>query len=144
MDTKELLKLIEAVKDSDFSEFILEEQDLKLTLRRSGSEQSPPPAVTSNPPGPRAPVSQPREKGLVEVLAPMVGTFYRAPSPEAKPFVSPGTRVQAGDTLCILEAMKLMNEIVAEISGEVVAIAAENGQLVEYGQVLLTICPQQP
>ncbi len=80
----------------------------------------------------------------MEVTAPMVGTFYRAPAPGAEPFVQAGSRVKPGDTLCILEAMKLMNEIEAEIEGEVVDVVAENGQLVEFGQVLMTLRPCKP
>ncbi|MBE3573118.1 MAG: acetyl-CoA carboxylase biotin carboxyl carrier protein, partial [Moorella humiferrea] len=76
---------------------------------------------------------------IVEVKAPMVGTFYRAPSPDAPPFVEEGTRVKQGQTLCIIEAMKLMNELAAETSGRVIKILAENGQPVEYGQVLFLI-----
>lgn len=78
---------------------------------------------------------------LIEVTAPMVGTFYRAPSPGAEPFVSVGDRIEVGQTLCIIEAMKLMNEIQAEVSGRVVAVTAEDGQPVEYGQTLFLVEP---
>ncbi|RMG44300.1 MAG: acetyl-CoA carboxylase biotin carboxyl carrier protein, partial [Acidobacteria bacterium] len=79
------------------------------------------------------------EAEIHEQKAPMVGTFYRAPSPEAKPFVSVGDHVEAGQTLCIIEAMKLMNEIEAEVSGTIVDIPVENAQPVEYGEVLFRI-----
>jgi oxaloacetate decarboxylase alpha subunit len=76
---------------------------------------------------------------LHDLTSPMVGTFYRAPAPDAKPFVEVGDRVKVGQTVCIVEAMKLMNEIVADVEGVVEAVAAENGQPVEYGQVLFQI-----
>ncbi|MBE3583754.1 MAG: acetyl-CoA carboxylase biotin carboxyl carrier protein [Limnochordaceae bacterium] len=82
------------------------------------------------------------EPQQVPVVAPMVGTFYRGPSPDAPPFVEVGSRVTAGQTLCIIEAMKLMNEITAEVAGRVVAILAEDGEPVEYGQTLLLIEPE--
>jgi len=79
--------------------------------------------------------------GLVDVISPMVGTFYRAPSPDADPYVEVGDRVRVGQTLCILEAMKLMNELEAEQSGTIKEIAVENAEPVEYGQVLFRILP---
>ncbi|MTI95087.1 MAG: acetyl-CoA carboxylase biotin carboxyl carrier protein [Firmicutes bacterium] len=152
MKIDELVKLIEAVRTSNYDEFTLETGDVKLTLRRGGkvevasapvSAPAPAPETPSSNPAPAtpAPVEQPREEGLIEVTAPMVGTFYRAPAPDADPFVEPGTVVKPGDTLCILEAMKLMNEIQAETGGEVVEVAVENGELVEFGQLLFTLRP---
>jgi len=154
---EELVKLVEAIKASDFDEFTLEAQDVKLTLRRGGQVMTavqPAPVtpeltqsvpVKTEPAAAPAPAPEPAgEEGLVDVLAPMVGTFYQAPAPGAEPFVKPGARVKPGDTLCILEAMKLMNEIEAEIEGEVVAVAVNNGDLVEYGQVLMTLRPARP
>ncbi len=150
MKLNELLKLIDTVKDSDFSEFHFQTQDIQLTLRR-GTETAREPLTTYQktetlPPSPPVQQAQTqdsptREEGLIEVTAPMVGTFYRAPSPDAEPFVKPGDVVESGDTLCILEAMKLMNEIEAETDGEVVTVAVENGQLVEFGQLLITLRP---
>ncbi|MGB9792083.1 MAG: acetyl-CoA carboxylase biotin carboxyl carrier protein [Thermacetogeniaceae bacterium] len=84
-----------------------------------------------------------KKANLVEVVAPMVGTFYRAPAPDAPPFVEVGSKVKKGDTLCIIEAMKLMNEIEAECDGEIVEILVENGEPVEYGQVLFLIAPEE-
>jgi acetyl-CoA carboxylase biotin carboxyl carrier protein len=78
---------------------------------------------------------------LVEVAAPMVGTFYQAPAPDAPPYVEPGTRVKPGDTLCIIEAMKLMNELESEVSGTIVEVCVENAQPVEFGQVLFRVDP---
>jgi oxaloacetate decarboxylase alpha subunit len=80
---------------------------------------------------------------LIEVTAPMVGTFYRAPAPDAPPFVEVGSSVKEGDTLCIIEAMKLMNEIETECEGEIVEILVDNAEPVEYGQVLLLIAPKE-
>lgn len=152
MKIEELIKLIEAAKASEFAEFILEAQDVKLTLRRGGGPQvvAQPASVASqaaseapgSQPQPAAPTSEPvRDENLVDVLAPMVGTFYQAPAPGAEPFVCPGSQVKSGDTLCILEAMKLMNEIEAEIEGEVVEVAVQNGDLVEFGQILMMLRP---
>lgn len=136
MKIEDLLKLVDAIKASDFSEFILEAADVKMTLRRE--DKNPIPEL------PEAAVPPPvKEEGLVEVLAPLVGTFYQAPSPGAEPFVQPGSIVKPGDTLCILEAMKLMNEIEAEIQGRVVEIAVKDGELVEYGQVIMTLSPEE-
>lgn len=147
MKIEELVKLIEAAKASEFDEFILEAQDVKLTLRRGGQPQviTQPVSVVATDSASVAPSAQPqpteppRDEDLVDVLAPMVGTFYQAPAPGAEPFVRRGSQVKCGDTLCILEAMKLMNEIEAEIEGEVVEVAVQNGDLVEFGQVLMTL-----
>ncbi len=83
----------------------------------------------------------PLDKKWVDVISPMVGTFYRAPAPDEPPFVSVGDRITVGQTVCIIEAMKLMNEIEAEVSGQVMEISIQNGQPVEYGQVLMRINP---
>jgi acetyl-CoA carboxylase biotin carboxyl carrier protein len=88
-----------------------------------------------------APAAPPAAGNLVEVKSPMVGTFYRSPAPEAPSYVEVGSRVAKGQTLCILEAMKLMNELPAEVSGTVREVCAENGEPVEYGQVLFRIDP---
>ena len=101
---------------------------------------SPPAAAPQAPASPVA-ETQSSDSGLVEQASPMVGTFYRAPSPEAGPFVNVGDRVSSGQTLCIIEAMKLMNEIEAETSGTVVEILPENAQPVEYGELLFRIKP---
>jgi acetyl-CoA carboxylase biotin carboxyl carrier protein len=98
------------------------------------AEQAPrPPAERSAPPSSRE---------LLEVTSPMVGTFYRAPAPDAPAYVEVGKRVSPGDTLCIIEAMKLMNELVCEVSGTVTEVCVENAQPVEYGQVLFRVDPR--
>jgi acetyl-CoA carboxylase biotin carboxyl carrier protein len=89
--------------------------------------------------GPPAPAAPPAAKNLHEIKSPIVGTFYRAPSPDAAPFVQIGTSVQSGTTLCIVEAMKLMNEIESDVSGTIVKIMVENGQPVEYDQTLFLV-----
>lgn len=146
MEIEELIKLIGAVKASEFDEFILEAQDVKLTLRRGGQPkviQSAPAVEQVNTTSDltQTPAQLAQDEGLIDVLAPMVGTFYQASAPGAEPFVRPGTKIKPGDTLCILEAMKLMNEIEAEIEGEVVGVAVKNGDLVEFGQALMTLRP---
>jgi acetyl-CoA carboxylase biotin carboxyl carrier protein len=82
-----------------------------------------------------------KDDGLQEITSPMVGTFYRAPAPDAPPYVDVGSKVSKGQTLCILEAMKLMNELEAEVSGEIREILVENAEPVEYGQVLFRVAP---
>ena len=100
-----------------------------MEITDSGRASSPPPAATAT------------RSDLLEITAPMVGTFYRAPAPGEPPFVEVGNRIEAGQTVCILEAMKLMNELEAELSGEVVEILVDNGTPVEFGQVLMRVRP---
>lgn len=143
MDLKDITQLIKALEETGITELNLESEGVKIMIRRGsdrGGSTGPAPVVQVTPNDePRArgdiPPVQPAED-IIEVRAPMVGTFYRAPAPDAPPFVEVGTRVKPGQTLCIIEAMKLMNELTAETAGQVVRILAENGQPVEYGQVL--------
>lgn len=143
MDLKDITQLIKALEETGITELNLESEGVKIIIRRGsdrGGSTGPAPVVQVTPNDePRArgdiPPVQPAED-IIEVRAPMVGTFYRAPAPDAPPFVEVGTRVKPGQTLCIIEAMKLMNELAAETAGQVVRILAENGQPVEYGQVL--------
>jgi acetyl-CoA carboxylase biotin carboxyl carrier protein len=103
--------------------------------------QQPAPAE----PAPRPPAERsapPSSRELIEVTSPMVGTFYRAPAPDAPAYVEVGKRVSPGDTLCIIEAMKLMNELVCEVSGTITEVCVENAQPVEYGQVLFRVDPR--
>ena len=147
LDHNQLKDLLTLLGGSDIQEFILEGKDFRLELRRYRSDQPEaapaaapvaPPAV--NPPAPRT-SAPPGRSDLIEVRAPMVGTFYRAPAPEEPAFVEVGDRVQVGQTLCILEAMKLMNEIEADVSGEVVEVLVENGTPVEFDQPLIRLKP---
>lgn len=147
LNHSQLKDLLTLLGGSDIQEFILEGKDFRLELRRYHSNQpaavaAPAPTApsTASPPAPRT-SAPPGRSDLIEVHAPMVGTFYRAPAPEEPPFVEVGDRVQVGQTLCILEAMKLMNEIEAEVSGEVVEVLVENGTPVEFDQPLICLKP---
>jgi acetyl-CoA carboxylase biotin carboxyl carrier protein len=102
---------------------------------------APPPTATAAPATEAAPAPSPPKSGLVDVKSPMVGTFYRAPAPDAPPYVEPGTAVSKGQTLCILEAMKLMNELESEVDGIVREVLVEDADPVEFGQVLFRIEP---
>lgn len=147
MDLRKLKTLIDLVSESGIAELEVTEADGKVRIVKSQAAmmQQAPMMVTAAPvagaqaggPAP-APAAPPAPAGHV-VKSPMVGTFYRSPSPGAKPFIEIGQNVKEGDTLCIIEAMKLLNEIEADASGTVLSILAENGQAVEYGQPLFTI-----
>ena len=160
LDHEELHRLLATLAESDIQEFRLEGEDFCLEIKRNlGSapdlipsqrkniqgEIDPPvpplkieaPAAPSTPP-PSVPGSR---SDLVEVTAPMVGTFYRAPGPDEPPFMEIGSRISVGQAICILEAMKLMNELESEVSGEVVEILVENGTPVEFGQALMRLKP---
>ncbi len=157
MDVKEIRRLLEALAASDVREFSYDTGEYKLNVKRGAEPVTavayapvPPPQAAAPAPAQAvvdpAPVAapapaQPAGPALVDVLAPIVGTFYAAPSPDAPPFVRVGDRVTAGTVLCIIEAMKLMNEIEAETSGTVREAAVTNGDPVEYGQVLFRIEP---
>jgi acetyl-CoA carboxylase biotin carboxyl carrier protein len=147
-DLKEILRILEA---QDITEFELEQDGVKLRVCRRSSAPAPAPAAgialttlvpTAAPPAalPLPPAAEPAENGTL-VKSPIVGTFYRAADPNSPPFASIGDRVKVGQVLCIIEAMKLMNEIEAEVAGEVVKIHPENGQPVQYGDPLFTVRP---
>ena len=152
MDLRKLKKLIDLVEDSGIAELEVTEGEEKVKIVKGGvvGVAAAPVAVMPAPeriplPAPTAPAAAPAEaaseaaaEGHV-VKAPMVGTFYRSPSPDAKAFVEVGQAVKEGDTICIIEAMKLMNEIEADAGGVVKAILVENGQPVEYGQPLFIL-----
>ena len=151
LDHNQLRDLIALLGESDIQELKLEGDDFRLELRRNLPStqtqvlmQTAPaaiPAPVAAAPS-AAPPAAPAVRGdLVEITAPMVATFYRAPSPGDPPFVELGTRINTGQTVCILEAMKLMNELECEVSGEVVEILVENGTPVEFGQVLMRVKP---
>ncbi len=162
MNQKELKELIEFLIEKDIAEFELERGDVKIRIKRAGEHtvvhaQGEPrfyavPAapgataelgavpVVAAPAPPPAPVP---EEGLHMVKSPIVGTFYEAPSPGAPPFVKPGDPVEVGQVLCIVEAMKLLNEIESDVAGEIVKKLAVNGQPIEYGQELFVIRPKK-
>ena len=146
MDIRKIKKLIELLEQSGIAEIEIHEGEESLRISRYGTPPAlatyaaPPPAVASPPP---ASVADPGgEEALPPghiVRSPMVGTFYRSPSPGSKPFVEQGQSVHVGDTLCIVEAMKILNQIEADKTGIVKAILVENGQPVEYGQPLFVV-----
>jgi len=148
MDLRKLKKLIDLVQESGIAEIEITEGEEKVRIVRGGvvveetaSAARPPvspPAAVASVPAATAEAPPAAVSGHV-VKSPMVGTFYRSPSPDAKPFVQVGDTVKAGQTICIIEAMKLMNEIEADADGVVKAILVENGQPVEYGEALLVI-----
>ncbi|MGH2571332.1 MAG: acetyl-CoA carboxylase biotin carboxyl carrier protein [bacterium] len=153
MDEAKLKRLIRMVEESDIDELEIDRPlgRVRITKRRVVEQPAPAPAAESL----RAPVNATpapastaaedptagREPGLVAVVAPMVGTFYSAPAPGAKPYVSEGERVAVGQVVCIVEAMKLMNEVQSEVAGTVRRVMAESGQAVEYGQELFLVAP---
>ena len=146
MDLRKLKKLIDLVQESGIAELEITEGEEKVKIVKGGVVVSAPaaalPPVAEVKPAPAAAAPGPEPEAAQEghvVKAPMVGTFYRTPSPDAKPFVEVGQAVKEGDTICIIEAMKLMNEIEADASGTVKAILVENGQPVEYGQPLFIL-----
>ncbi|HEX8924987.1 MAG TPA: acetyl-CoA carboxylase biotin carboxyl carrier protein [Terriglobales bacterium] len=165
MNPKELKELIEFLVEKDISEFELERGDIKLRVKRPSAQTIAPvvlpapvmaapaavpvatavaapvqaaPAAAANA-APTPVPAQEEEAGLHTVKSPIVGTFYESPSPGSPPFVKPGDTVKAGQVLCIVEAMKLMNEIESEVSGEIVKCLVSNGQPVEYGQPLFAV-----
>jgi acetyl-CoA carboxylase biotin carboxyl carrier protein len=161
MNQQELKELIDLVKEKGIAEFELEREDVKVRIKMSGDQSSatvqyipapvlgsapavavPSPGNTSS--GTAAEAAQParEEEGLHTVKSPIVGTFYESPSPGAPPFVKIGDQVEVGQVLCIIEAMKLMNEIESEFGGEIAKRLVQNGQPVEYGQPLFAIRPR--
>jgi len=152
MDLRKLKKLIDLVQESGIAELEITEGEERVRIARGGAVSITPPAAGSPPivavpasahaapatASAAAPAAEAAPEGHV-VKSPMVGTFYRAPSPDAKPFVEVGATIKSGETICVLEAMKLMNEIEADASGTIKAILVENGQPVEYGQALFII-----
>ena len=169
MNSKELKELIEFLIEKDIAEFELERGDVKVRIKRAGehtvvhshaeprfyavppapgagAESAAVPLVVAAPAVPAAaaiPAAPAPEEGLHTVKSPIVGTFYEAPSPGAPPFVKVGDAVELGQVLCIVEAMKLLNEIESDIAGEIVKKLAVNGQPIEYGQELFVIRPKK-
>ncbi|MBI5344359.1 MAG: acetyl-CoA carboxylase biotin carboxyl carrier protein [Deltaproteobacteria bacterium] len=143
-DIKDIKAIYKFIKDTDIVELEVEGAGGKLRIKRGCAYEEALPA----PARPSAPTEAPNEakkegkakaENIKVVTSPMVGTFYRFPSPEAPPFVEMGSIVKSGETLCIIEAMKLMNEVESEFNGKVVSILIENGQPVEYGEPLFHI-----
>jgi acetyl-CoA carboxylase biotin carboxyl carrier protein len=158
LDFEEITRILEMMREHDLSEFELERDNFKLRIRKHAGGHLTIPAVhplhshvampTAAPPSAAAPAGPPATAGdadeemeLAVVKSPIVGTFYRAAEPGAKPFAEVGAVVKKGQVLCIIEAMKLMNEINAEIDGELVKVYVENGHAVQYGERLFAIRP---
>ena len=161
LDHEDLNRLIEKISTSDIQEFSLEGEDFKLEIKRNLFDQNQVinnsvtntsfdrqtianqkpnndnVSLVSEPEAPQVP--PPSRSDLTEITSPMVGTFYRAAAPGEDPFVEVGSNVKVGQTICILEAMKLMNEIESEFNAEIVEILVENGTPVEFGQVLMRV-----
>ena len=165
MNLKELKEIIQIIEESNIDELEIEREGMKIRVKKSSREsghtpqsvshvvdvptpiQSPisapvnnisesQPAPTATPSGVKA-----EDEKLVSIVSPMVGTFFRTPSPDAEPYVELDSIVKKGQVVCIVEAMKLMNEIESEVDGKIVKILVENGQPVEYGQVLFQVEP---
>ncbi len=157
LDHDQLQRLLALLGESDIQEFKLEGDDFRLEVRRNlpapvtaaplpaalppAPAPAPPVQARAEAPSAPPPVAAASRSDLVEITAPMVATFYRSPAPGDPSFVELGSRIHVGQTVCILEAMKLMNELEAEVSGEVVEILVENGTPVEFGQVLMRVKP---
>ena len=158
MDFNDIKQILEMMREHDIAEFELERDNVKLRLRKGAAghwtavpsapqgqyvPSTPSAAISAAAPADGAPVLVPADEtlDLAVVKSPIVGTFYRAPEPDAKPFAEVGDIVRKGQVLCIIEAMKLMNEINAECDGEVVKCYVENGQPVQYGERLFALKP---
>ena len=156
MDIKEIKSLIKMVMETDISEFELESAEEKIKIKRGGTQEivhyQGPQQYTIAQPSPLQPltvtgadtpvtVTAPVEEKGESITSPIVGTFYRAPAPDAPPYVEVGQVVEKGQVLCIVEAMKLMNEIEAEFRGTIIKICKENAQPVEFGDVLFVVEP---
>lgn len=161
VDFQQLRELLLAIAETDINELTLKSDDFELTVKKgsviSSSELASlvpnnqiiqPTNIASVPSTQIAiptsvpettPPPNPEQKNWVEITSPMVGTFYRAPAPEEPPFAEVGDRIGKGDTVCIIEAMKLMNDIDTEVAGEIMEILVENGEPVEFGQVLMRV-----
>lgn len=150
MDIRKVKKLIEMLEESSLAEIEIREGEEAIRISRTSSSgthvvhmapahAAPHPAPAAPSPAAATPAAPAAEPSGHAVASPMVGTFYRASTPEAKPFVDIGSQVNVGDTLCIIEAMKMMNEIEADKAGVIKAILKENGQPVEYGEALFII-----
>jgi acetyl-CoA carboxylase biotin carboxyl carrier protein len=149
VNQREIRRLAELLREYGLSEVEVGREGVRIRLRRDPPPAAAAPLGTAGAaaasPAAAAPVAAaaegPGDANLLAIEAPMVGTFYRAPSPEAQPFVRDGERVKKGQVVCIIEAMKLMNEIESKVAGRVVKVLAENAQPVEYGQPLFLLEP---
>ena len=146
MNIKKIEEVINLMEKHDLSEISVEEEGMKIHLKRGLAGQIEKTVQMANPVltpigQVHAPPVTAETRNVIEIKAPMVGTFYRSPSPDTKSFTEVGSTVNEGDVLCIIEAMKLMNEIKSEIKGKIVDVLVENSEPIEYGQVLFLIEP---
>jgi acetyl-CoA carboxylase biotin carboxyl carrier protein len=147
MDLQKVQELLALMETHGLDEIEVEQDGVRVRLKKAAppptiaAYATPAPIMAGHPaPGAlAAPESAAADKDLAQVTSPMVGTFYRSPSPDAEPFVNAGDAIGADQVICIIEAMKVMNEIRAEVEGEIVSILVENGESVEYGQPIMTI-----
>ncbi len=156
MEFKDIKSIVDLMKKNSISDFELEKEDFKIKLHRTDGNKTdnvqiqnylppgtlqPAPIPVSEQPATETPKTEPTVTKDPEIKSPMIGTFYRAPSPESDDYVQVGDHVNADSVVCIVEAMKVMNEIKAEISGVITEIVAENASAVEYGQPLFRVRP---
>jgi len=154
MELNEIKKVVKLMKENDLSEFALEEENFKLQLKRGGGQvtqvvsapqmvaaPAAAPAAAAPAAAPAAEAPAATDDGLVEITSPMVGTFYSSPSPDADAFAVVGTEVGADSVVCIVEAMKVMNEIKAEVKGTIKKILVDNATPVQFGQPLFLVDP---
>lgn len=165
IDLEQIRELLAVVSSTEVTELTLEFGDQKITIKKNPGANSPggappftaevpavAPAVRATEPAALPPKEEPKaapreehaatSNGTVPITSPMVGTFYRSPSPTAAPFVEIGDRITVGQTVCIIEAMKLMNDMPSEVSGKIVKVLVDNGTTVEYGQPLFLVDPK--
>ena len=141
-DLEQVRAIIALAAEADLAELTVESEGLKVSVKRGVPAPGPVPArAAANPVREEPAPPETAHNHFQPITAPMVGTFYRAPNPDAPPFVEEGDEVHPGQTVCIIEAMKLFNEIQAEVGGRVAQVLAENGTPVEYGQPLFLIDP---
>lgn len=164
MNLKELKEIIQLIQNADIDELEIEREGVRIRIKKAHKKSehfipsvpqvtvtptpiypSPAPATPApevkSVPAPVPSIEKEEEKKLIPIVSPMVGTFYRAPAADAEPYVEVNSTVKKGQVVCIIEAMKLMNEIESEIDGKIVEILVENGQPVEYGQTLFLVNP---
>lgn len=152
MELKEIKKIVEMMTENDLSEFLLENENCTLQLKRgstvlaqaAAAPAAVPVALAAAPapaPAAAAPAAADPDEGLVKITSPMVGTFYRSPSPDTDPFVEPGQEISTDTVVCIVEAMKVMNEIKADVKGTIRKILVDNATPVQFGQPLFLVQP---
>lgn len=144
MNIKKIEEVVRLMEKHNLTEISIEEEGVKIHLRKGHAGQIERSIEMTSPvltPARELPSMKEETKNLAEIKSPMVGTFYRSPAPDGKPFVDVGTRISEGSVLCIIEAMKLMNEIKSEVKGKIVEVLVGNGEPIEFGQVLFLVEP---